>query len=117
MSKYFKPEEFTCKCGCGLNNVDPQLVELLEAAREIAGIPFVINSGCRCEEHNKNVGGTENSTHIEGKAADIRCTDSRSRFKIKQALYAAGAKRIGHHPSFIHVDVATDKSQEVEFIY
>ena len=117
MTKYFKKSEFACKCGCGYDDVHEELLELLDAAREHAGIPFVINSGCRCKKHNAAVGGKPNSAHIRGYAADIACTDSHTRWLIKRALYAAGAKRIGHHERFIHVDVDPTLPQEVEFKY
>ena len=44
---------------------------LLEPARFIVG-PIVINSGFRCEEVNRKVGGVRNSQHLVGQAADIR---------------------------------------------
>ncbi len=116
-SKYFKPHEFECKCGCGLNNVSDELIDLLDAAREEAGVPFIITSGCRCGEHNRKVGGSENSAHLRGLAADIRVSGSQARFKIKKALYSNGAKRIGHHKLFVHVDVDESLAQSVEFIY
>ena len=50
---YFKDYEFTCKCGCGLNNISEELVFNLDEARDISQIPFKINSACRCEKHNK----------------------------------------------------------------
>ena len=55
--KHFKKEEFTCNCGCGLNNIHKEVVLMLDAAREIAGVPFRINCGCRCEKHYREVGG------------------------------------------------------------
>lgn len=69
--KYFKPYEFTCKCGCGLNNINLKLVKILDEIRDYFGQPIMINSGCRCTKHNKEVGGVVNSRHISGKAADI----------------------------------------------
>ena len=69
--KYFKKEEFTCKCGCGLNNINLKLVKILDEIREYFGQPIIISSGCRCTKHNKEVGGVANSRHISGKATDI----------------------------------------------
>lgn len=31
--KFFKENEFACKCGCGFNNINPQLVLALDMAR------------------------------------------------------------------------------------
>lgn len=69
--KHFKKEEFTCKCGCGLNNIDLKLVEILDEIREYFGKPMLVTCGCRCTSYNKKVGGISNSKHLRGKAADI----------------------------------------------
>lgn len=69
--KYFKKDEFTCKCGCKLNNIDINLVKVLDEIRMHFNKPVIITSGSRCESHNKVVGGIKNSKHLYGKAADI----------------------------------------------
>ena len=70
--KHFKKEEFTCKCGCGQNNISYRLVGILEEIRTHFGNnPVIITSGCRCAKHNKNVGGVSSSQHIFGKATDF----------------------------------------------
>lgn len=48
------------------------LVEnVLDKARIGIGAPIIVNSGYRCEELNKAVGGKKNSQHKRGEAADI----------------------------------------------
>lgn len=69
--KHFKKEEFTCKCGCGLNNIDLKLVKILDEIRDYFGQAVVISSGCRCKNHNTKVGGVQGSRHVLGKASDI----------------------------------------------
>lgn len=69
--KHFKKSEFTCHCGCGLNNIDLKLVNVLEQIREHFGQACIVTSGCRCSGHNKAVGGVQGSRHVLGKAADI----------------------------------------------
>lgn len=70
--KHFNKSEFTCKCGCGLNNINLNLVNVLERIREhFGGNPVNITSGCRCSKHNKSVGGVQGSRHVLGKAVDI----------------------------------------------
>jgi uncharacterized protein YcbK (DUF882 family) len=99
----FTLDEFTCKCGCGRNNMDKDFLKRLDLARDLAGVPFSINSGCRCPEHNNCVGSTS-INHVEGKAADIKATDGHTRIKILEGLIKAGFKRIGIHKTFIHAD-------------
>lgn len=69
--KHFKQSEFTCKCGCGLNNMDLNVVKIADEIREHFGQPCIVNSGTRCTKHNKKVGGVANSRHLSGKAIDI----------------------------------------------
>jgi uncharacterized protein YcbK (DUF882 family) len=92
-------------------------LEKLDRARDIAGVPFVVNSGYRTQLHNAKVGGSDNSSHLKGYAVDLRCTDSRSRFKMFTALVKAGFTRIGVRKDFIHADDDPNKSPEVIWTY
>lgn len=73
--KYFSKDEFVCKCWCGLNNIDIKLVKILDSIREHFNNPLIITSGCRCEKHNTNVGGSVGSRHVIGKACDFYVKD------------------------------------------
>jgi len=68
---YFKKSNFDCKCGCGLNIIKKSTMDALLQARIKSGVPFIINSGCRCKNHNNNSGGSPSSSHLEGLAIDI----------------------------------------------
>jgi len=68
---HFKRSEFACKCGCGFAAMDSELLEVLEDVRAHFNSPIKINSGCRCIEHNKAVGGSPNSMHTKGMACDF----------------------------------------------
>jgi len=107
--RFFKESEFECKCGCGLNNMSEVLKKKLDEARKIANIPFVINSACRCEEHNKNVGGELKSSHLKGLAVDIKSLTNIDNFLIVSALMNVGFKRILIYKRFIHVDMDYEK--------
>lgn len=99
---FFSKDEFKCPC-CGEVHMEPIFMAMLEEARTIAGIPFVINSGYRCEKHNTEV-GSESKNHVSGRAADIKCVDGPSRRKILKALFGVGFERIGIGKTYIHVD-------------
>lgn len=101
--KYFRLEEFICRCGCGENNMDENFLRLIDLAREIAGVPFIINSGFRCQKHNKEV-GSSSQNHPSGRAVDIKATDGYTRGKILKGLYKAGFKRVGIRGDFLHAD-------------
>lgn len=112
LSEFNSPDEI----GSG-KYMDENFLSRLDDARGIAGIPFTINSGFRTKSRNAYVGGKNNSSHQYGYAADIHCTDSRSRFIIIDALIKAGFSRIGVGKTFIHVDNDPDKDGSVAWLY
>lgn len=116
--KNFKQSEFDSpdKPGSG-SNMDEEFLQLLDRARDAAGVPFTITSGFRTKVHNKKVGGTRDSAHTRGFAADIRVTNSTNRFKIVSALISVGFTRIGIASTFIHVDNDPDKVEHVIWTY
>jgi len=75
MTKNFSIGEFNCKCGCKMP--DDVLVNITKLASQLQFVrdnltrPITINSAYRCKTHNKSIGGSINSQHILGKAADI----------------------------------------------
>lgn len=109
MSKYFKEIDD--------GNMNQEFLLKLDEARERAGIPFVINSAYRSPEHNAKIGGKPNSSHLKGLAVDISVTNSRQRFIVLNALLNVGFTRIGIADTFLHVDLSTDKSQQVIWTY
>lgn len=110
--KHFKKEEFNCKCGCGFNDIDPKLVQKLEYIRETLGVFLKVNSGCRCEEYNKKVGGKADSAHTRGKAADIQINGGSMRYAFLNIALKV-FKRIGVYGTFCHVDVDDNLPQMV----
>lgn len=108
MYKYFKDNEIV--------NLKPELVKKLDLARELAGIPFIIQSGYRTLEENFRVKGVSNSAHRTGEAVDLFCTNSRDRIKIVEALLEMGFRRIGIGKSHIHCDISYTLPQDVLFL-
>ncbi len=85
--KFFKFEEFCCRCCGGLppavrENIEALVTEVLDPARERYGKPICVNSGYRCARHNAAVGGVANSQHMKGEAADICSGDNERLAKI-----------------------------------
>lgn len=115
--KHFKEREFLCKCGCGLYNMDEVFLQKLDYAREKAGIPFVVSSGCRCRAHNEAEGGSENSDHLTGQGADIVGADVFFRWRIVRAAIAAGIRRIGLADTFVHLGDNLDNPHPVIWLY
>jgi len=107
MSKYFKEIEY---------NMDLDFLSKLDKAREYAGIPFVINSAYRSPDHPESI-KNPTSSHIKGLAVDIKAKDSRTRYKVLEALIHVGFNRIGIAGTFIHVDDDKEKSNNVVWTY
>lgn len=109
---YFKEHEFKCKCGvCDLDVVmDKGLLVALDRMRRRFGKPIIINSGIRCPDHNQDEGGVKNSSHLTGKASDIRVETDRDRFKLIGLAIEMGIPRIGIGLGYLHLDVDTSKN-------
>lgn len=111
LSEHFDSSEFACKCGCGVDNPSMELVSKLETLRGYARAPLIINSGCRCAEHNIRVGGSPNSQHRLCKAADVRCPKGLTIDRFAELAERVGFGGIGKYDTFIHVDVRDGKSR------
>lgn len=94
--KYFKESEVI--------GLKPELVQLLDKAREYAGIPFKITSGFRTKIQNDLVGGISDSSHLLGLGCDILAETPEKRFKVINGALKAGFKRIGVYEKHIHLD-------------
>ena len=80
--KYFKLEEFKCKCGGKYCTGYPAVLsrslvtKLDKKLRPKYGAISII-SGMRCKTWNAKQGGVSNSRHRYGKAVDFQCAESR----------------------------------------
>ena len=113
-SKYFTEKEFNrCNPSCSLQDMDQDFMNTLDALREKAGIPLVLNSAYRTVAHEKSRGRSGTSAHTLRVACDIRCSSSNNRYKILTAAIALGFVRIGVYPTFIHLDRSKTHPQGV----
>lgn len=117
VSKNFSRKEFACNCGCGFAAVDIALLCGLQELRDIAGRGITISSGCRCELHNKKVGGASKSFHKFAMAADIVIAGltptQMAALAEKVPEFQKGAIITYKSKGFIHVDVRGKKYREV----
>jgi len=112
LSDNFSRSEFECKCGCGFNTVDTELLHVLEVTRQEFDRKTKITSGCRCEPWNIKVGGKINSKHLIGQAADIQ-VNGVSPEKVFRFLSMRYNNKygIGNNKEFTHLDVRPDKAR------
>lgn len=83
VSEHFKVREFRCKDGTDKVLIDDNLInKALEPLRAALckkygqDVNIDVKSGYRTKSHNKAVGGSSTSKHLNGKAADFECTIS-----------------------------------------
>lgn len=112
LSINFNREEFECKCGCGFNAADYELVQVLEQVREFFDEPIIITSGCRCDDHNRKIGGAYESKHKLGIACDfkVRNIEPERVYILLDHEYPT-KYGLGLYNSWVHLDVRKDMAR------
>lgn len=113
----FKSSEFECDGVNCYDNMDKLFLEMLDNARDIAGIAFDLTSTFRSVEYSKKKGLSLTSSHTLGFAVDISAPNSLTKWIIVNALIKAGFKRIGIGSNFIHADNDKNKPQNLIWTY
>lgn len=125
-SEYFTLEELT-KSGTatklGIKNT-PNAEEIrnlqygvnmvLDPLRRLYKKPIIINSGYRCLELNKAVGGVANSWHTKGNAADIHIKDeqeAKTLFSLLKTLPSVDTVLYEHSKTSIWLHVQWDMTK------
>jgi hypothetical protein len=136
---FFKSEfdfqSFRCKgmankpkpCGCnGMIRIYREVLIRLDLARSVAGLPFILTSGCRCGVHNAFIKASKNSDHICDQVSglvtcgvDIRATNDRERFLIMRGAFAAGFDKIApdYTRNFVHLGLSYRSDERVSWRY
>ena len=117
LTKNFSRHEFACRCGCGYDEISLVLVKQLQGIRNLLGASITITSGCRCERHNRGVGGSGNSDHLTGSGVDVSVDSSRTRFRLVGLAYVEGIPRIGIAKTFVHLGIDPENSKDVLWLY
>lgn len=107
LGPHFSLREFQCP-DCKRAEVSPNLVRMLEILRTLVGGPIHITSGFRCATRNLFVGGSKNSQHMQGKAADI-WAENISLLDLAKLAWACGFGGVKLYKTHVHVDVRLGK--------
>ena len=104
LSKNLSRSEFVCRCSCGFNAVDIELITLIQGAADYFKkmhkadrVFIIITSGNRCARHNAIEGGVYSSQHILGIAADHKI-----KVKIKGNTFTVDAEDLAAYYSELH---------------
>jgi len=98
--------------------IDPALLDLLQATRTAIGTKqrFEVISGYRSPTTNdmlrhQSTGVAKGSLHMQGRAIDVRLTDTRINH-LRQAALDLGRGGVGYYPQsdFIHLDTGNVRS-------
>ena len=81
------------------------LADNLEKIRTLLGHPIRISSGFRCMELNRKIGGSVNSSHMDGLAADFTCERFGKPIDIVKALFKSGIKvdQVIEEGTWVHI--------------
>lgn len=104
--------DFQCRCGCGLDTVDSELAYVIRHLEETLGEKAVVTSGHRCLVHNRNVGSTDSSRHVQGRAADIYFPSYKpyTIYKLLDERYP-DTFGIGLYHTFVHIDTRKKRAR------
>ena len=111
LSKHFSRREFSCKCGCGFDTVDAELLQVLEKLRQHINLPITITSGCRCPAYNAVVGGARDSQHTRGRAADIKVALSPDLIWGHLTTVYPNQYGLGRYLDFTHIDTRSQPAR------
>lgn len=121
--KYFTLKELTRSATAeakGIDNTPTPEVEknltllvenVLDPLRKLSGKPITVNSGYRCPELNKAVGGSKTSDHVKGFAADITGGSKEENERLFNLIkYNFNFKQLINEKNFSWVHVSYDPS-------
>jgi len=100
------------------SNLRALATETLQPVRDLLGIPVIINSGYRPEWLNKRIGGSANSQHMQGFAADFRLSSSSDLSLIDACKQIVSSditydQLILEHNEWIHISYSENPRYEV----
>jgi zinc D-Ala-D-Ala carboxypeptidase len=92
-----------------------RLAELLEEVKaELGGVGILISSGYRCPELNAAVGGSKNSAHMAGLAADFTAPRYGSVYQVARKIADSGIvydQLIHEYGAWVHIGLAAATQQ------
>lgn len=91
-------------------------VNILQPLRNAIGKPLKINSGYRCPDLNKAVGGVPTSQHTKGEAADVAAADPLALAQQAKDMELPFDQMI-IYPTFVHFSHKRNGQQRGQILY
>ena len=98
------------------DNIIALVENVLQPLRDAWGGPLFINSGYRCLDLNKAVGGVPTSQHVIGCAADVGCSDPTALARLAKRMKLDYDQCI-LYDSFVHFSYRKDGGNRNEILY
>lgn len=128
LSKYFTLAEMTASVTAKMNGINNQPSDAVltnlrnfctlffDRVRDIAGVPITPTSGYRSFELNRIVGGSANSSHVEGEAADFTVKGKTPRQVIGEIVRSAVEydQLIDEFGKWVHGSYSTRKPNRMQ---
>ena len=101
-----------------VRNLEHLVYYVLDPIRKTWGMPIKVTSGYRCPELNDEVGGVEESYHMDGMAADITALDPARNIEL---MCLIRAMHLGGHldlvecypgPGYKYIHVAYNRTED-----
>lgn len=92
------------------DNIIALVENVLQPLRDAWEKPLFINSGYRCLELNKKVGGVPTSQHVLGQAADVGCSDPLALARLAKKMRLP-YDQMGVYPTFVHFSYSEDRNR------
>lgn len=89
---------------------------VLQPLRDAWGKPLHINSGYRCPELNREVGGVPTSQHVKGEAADVACDNPVELARLASSMHLPYDQMILYQ-TFVHFSHRLKGQQRGQTLY
>lgn len=95
--------------------IENLVTKLLQPLRGLYNKPMRINSGFRCPELNKAVGGVPTSQHVKGEAADVACEHPA---ELVECLRRSGLDfdQCIQYSTFVHLSLKLSGSNRQQYL-
>jgi len=119
LTKNISRHELACKCGCGLQSMDWETIEIVQECcnhfatkNNIDRVRLDIHSAARCLTHNKAVGSNDRSQHPKCCAIDFHIHGIKPQKVYDYLVQKYPSKYgMGNYKGFTHIDSRPDKAR------